>query len=154
MYGLMITLHLTSAAFIFRVRYKCVLKPAIPDQTFRIFQAIDLVNRRIISIDWLILRLYKIRVCLFNFFIQDVLSIFHALNKLFPSVLCVSPGGVRTAMYGTLPKQILSTFGYQGCLASIDLNGEAADPIANALVPSTLIAEGCDGEWNVDSRQH
>ena len=49
-------------------------------------------------------------------------------------------------MYDTLPKQVLSKVGYQGCLASIDLNGEAADPISNVLVKSTLIAEGCDGE--------
>ena len=55
-------------------------------------------------------------------------------------------GGVRTAMYSDLPDRIRSTFGFQGCLASIDLNGEAADPINNALVPSPLVKEGCDGE--------
>ena len=49
-------------------------------------------------------------------------------------------------MYGRLPKQIQSTNGFQGCLASVDLNGEAADPLRTALVPSPLVSEGCDGE--------
>ena len=49
-------------------------------------------------------------------------------------------------MYGELPSPIASRVGFQGCLASLDLNGEAADPIANALVPSPLVSEGCDGE--------
>ena len=55
-------------------------------------------------------------------------------------------GGVRDTMYEKLPSQILATSGFQGCLASIDLNGEAADPLRNALVPSPLVTEGCDGE--------
>ena len=62
-------------------------------------------------------------------------------------------GGVRSTMYGKLPNKVLSTFGYQGCLASIDLNGEAADPINNALIPSSLVAEGCEGKNCVCSIQ-
>ena len=49
-------------------------------------------------------------------------------------------------MYGKLPSEILSNVGFQGCLASIELNGEAADPIHNALVPSEYVSSGCEGE--------
>ncbi|KAG8193397.1 hypothetical protein JTE90_012197 [Oedothorax gibbosus] len=35
--------------------------------------------------------------------------------------------------------------GFQGCLASIDLNGEAGDLVKDALIPSTLVARGCAG---------
>ena len=48
-------------------------------------------------------------------------------------------------MYGKLPRGIVSKFGYQGCLASLDLNGEAADPVKNVLVPSQHVSEGCEG---------
>jgi hypothetical protein len=49
-------------------------------------------------------------------------------------------------MYGKLPSEILSNLGFQGCLASIELNGEAADPIHNALVPSEYVSNGCEGK--------
>lgn len=48
-------------------------------------------------------------------------------------------------MYGKLPQEIVSKFGYQGCLASLDVNGEAVDPIKNVLVPSQHVNEGCEG---------
>ena len=48
-------------------------------------------------------------------------------------------------MYGKLPREIVSTFGYQGCLGSLDVNGEAVDPIKNVLVPSQYVSEGCEG---------
>ena len=50
-------------------------------------------------------------------------------------------------MYGKLPSEILSNVGFQGCLASLELNDEAADPINNALVPSEYVSNGCDGEY-------
>ena len=53
-------------------------------------------------------------------------------------------------MYGKLPRQIVSSFGYQGCLASLELNGEAADPINNALIPSDFVNDGCEGETVLD----
>ena len=49
-------------------------------------------------------------------------------------------------MYGKLPQEIVSTFGYQGCIASLDLNGEAANPMRKALVPSEHVTEGCEGK--------
>ena len=49
-------------------------------------------------------------------------------------------------MYGKLPSEIVSKFGYQGCLASLDVNGEAVDPIKNVLVPSQYVSEGCEGK--------
>lgn len=60
-------------------------------------------------------------------------------------LICISAGGVRAPMYDKLPRQIVSKFGYQGCLASLDLNGEAADPIKSALVPSEQVVKGCEG---------
>jgi len=48
-------------------------------------------------------------------------------------------------MYGKLPSEILSTVGYIGCLSSIELNDEAADPINNALVPSENVVTDCLG---------
>lgn len=48
-------------------------------------------------------------------------------------------------MYGKLPSEILSTVGFIGCLSSIELNDEAADPINNALVPSESVVSDCQG---------
>ena len=73
--------------------------------------------------------------------------IYCPIKKL--SFLLHSSGGVRTSMYGKLPAEIVSTKGYQGCLASLDLGGEAADPLNNAVVPSSLVEEGCDGKWSM-----
>ncbi|KAI4900862.1 hypothetical protein NFI96_003406 [Prochilodus magdalenae] len=42
-------------------------------------------------------------------------------------------GGVGKTMYNSLPKLIASRDGYQGCLASVDLNGRLPDLIADAL---------------------
>ena len=49
-------------------------------------------------------------------------------------------------MYGKLPIEITSTHGFLGCLASIDLNDEAVEPIDHALVPSASVEQGCHGE--------
>ncbi|GFY57669.1 neurexin-3 [Trichonephila inaurata madagascariensis] len=43
-------------------------------------------------------------------------------------------GGVRRASYTTLPKLVQSRHGFEGCLASLDLNGETIDPIKDAVV--------------------
>ena len=52
-------------------------------------------------------------------------------------------------MYYTLPRQIQSRYGFEGCLASLDLNGESPDTTLDALVPSPLVVPGCEGEFNV-----
>ena len=57
-----------------------------------------------------------------------------------------SLGGVRETMYPKLPRNIISKFGYQGCLASLEFNGEAADPMNNALIPSDYVNDGCEGQ--------
>lgn len=55
-------------------------------------------------------------------------------------------GGVRTDMYDALPKLIQSRHGFEGCIASLDLNGETLDPSgSDALIPSTLVSKGCAG---------
>ncbi|TRY78868.1 hypothetical protein TCAL_10650 [Tigriopus californicus] len=55
-------------------------------------------------------------------------------------------GGVRDTMYGKLPREVEANKGYHGCLASLDLNGEATDPLNNALRTSDLVNEGCEGD--------
>lgn len=55
-------------------------------------------------------------------------------------------GGVIKNMYNNLPKLIASRDGYQGCLASVDLNGRLPDLIADALHRVGQVERGCDGE--------
>lgn len=50
-------------------------------------------------------------------------------------------------MYNSLPKLIASRDGYQGCLASVDLNGRLPDLINDALHKVGQVEKGCDGEF-------
>uniref|UniRef100_A0A673M8P0 Neurexin-2-like n=1 Tax=Sinocyclocheilus rhinocerous TaxID=307959 RepID=A0A673M8P0_9TELE len=54
-------------------------------------------------------------------------------------------GGVAKSMYSSLPKLIASRDGYQGCLASVDLNGWLPDLLADALHRVGQVDRGCDG---------
>ncbi|XP_058637445.1 neurexin 2b isoform X6 [Onychostoma macrolepis] len=54
-------------------------------------------------------------------------------------------GGVARSMYSSLPKLIASRDGYQGCLASMDLNGRLPDLLADALHRVGQVERGCDG---------
>ncbi|XP_065117996.1 neurexin 2b isoform X3 [Paramisgurnus dabryanus] len=54
-------------------------------------------------------------------------------------------GGVAKGMYNSLPKLIASRDGYQGCLASVDLNGRLPDLLADALHRVGQVDRGCDG---------
>ncbi|XP_069750383.1 neurexin-2-like isoform X5 [Narcine bancroftii] len=54
-------------------------------------------------------------------------------------------GGLNKAMFSNLPKLVASREGFQGCLASIDLNGRLPDLIADALHRVGLIERGCGG---------
>lgn len=47
-------------------------------------------------------------------------------------------------MYGSLPSAIQSRYGFQGCLATLDLGGESINPTADALVPSNFVVNGCE----------
>ncbi|XP_051733534.1 neurexin 2a isoform X10 [Ctenopharyngodon idella] len=53
-------------------------------------------------------------------------------------------GGVGKSMYNSLPKLIASRDGYQGCLASVDLNGRLPDLIADALHRVGQVERGCE----------
>ncbi|KAA0723993.1 Neurexin-2 Neurexin II-alpha [Triplophysa tibetana] len=55
-------------------------------------------------------------------------------------------GGVAKNMYNSLPKLIASRDGYQGCLASVDLNGRLPDLLADALHRVGQVDRGCDGQ--------
>lgn len=48
-------------------------------------------------------------------------------------------------MYQLLPKQVQSRHGFEGCLASLDLNGESPDLLVEAVVPSAQVVTGCEG---------
>ncbi|XP_052392684.1 neurexin-2-like isoform X4 [Carassius gibelio] len=53
-------------------------------------------------------------------------------------------GGIGKSMYNSLPKLIASRDGYQGCLASIDLNGRLPDLVADALHRVGQVERGCE----------
>lgn len=48
-------------------------------------------------------------------------------------------------MYSNLPKLVASREGFQGCLASLDLNGRLPDLLSDALFRSGQIDRGCEG---------
>ncbi|XP_078516118.1 neurexin 3 isoform X12 [Lissotriton helveticus] len=53
--------------------------------------------------------------------------------------------GLGQGMYNNLPKLVASRDGFQGCLASVDLNGRLPDLISDALHRSGQIERGCEG---------
>ncbi|XP_005938746.1 neurexin 3a isoform X3 [Haplochromis burtoni] len=53
--------------------------------------------------------------------------------------------GLGPGMYGNLPKLVASRDGFQGCLASVDLNGRLPDLLNDALFRSGQIERGCEG---------
>lgn len=55
-------------------------------------------------------------------------------------------------MYGNLPKLVASREGFQGCLASVDLNGRLPDLLNDALFRSGQIERGCEGTPSLKSQ--
>ncbi|XP_061563161.1 neurexin-3b-like isoform X1 [Cololabis saira] len=53
-------------------------------------------------------------------------------------------GGLGPNMYQNLPKLVVSREGFQGCLASVDLNGRLPDLISDALFRTGQIDRGCE----------
>ncbi|XP_060032129.1 neurexin-2-beta isoform X16 [Erinaceus europaeus] len=54
-------------------------------------------------------------------------------------------GGLSKNMFSNLPKLVASRDGFQGCLASVDLNGRLPDLISDALHRIGQVERGCDG---------
>nr|XP_029540610.1 neurexin-1a-like isoform X29 [Oncorhynchus nerka] len=54
-------------------------------------------------------------------------------------------GGVAKEMYRDLPKFVHSREGFQGCLATVDLNGRLPDLLADALATTGQVERGCEG---------
>ncbi|XP_062375095.1 neurexin-1a-like isoform X12 [Sardina pilchardus] len=54
-------------------------------------------------------------------------------------------GGVAKEMYKELPKLVHAKEGFQGCLASVDLNGRLPDLLSDALACVGTIERGCEG---------
>lgn len=58
-------------------------------------------------------------------------------------------GGVHKDLYAQLPQDdIRAKHGFEGCLAGLDFNGESPNVIEDAVVHSSLVASGCEGEYN------
>ncbi|XP_052380108.1 neurexin-3b-like isoform X3 [Oncorhynchus keta] len=55
--------------------------------------------------------------------------------------------GLGPNMYQNLPKLVVSREGFQGCLASVDLNGRLPDLINDALFRSGQIERGCEVDF-------
>ncbi|XP_077594761.1 neurexin 1a isoform X14 [Stigmatopora nigra] len=53
-------------------------------------------------------------------------------------------GGVSKEMYRELPKLVHSREGFQGCLATVDLNGRLPDLLADALATVGQVERGCE----------
>uniref|UniRef100_A0A672T2G9 Neurexin-3b-like n=1 Tax=Sinocyclocheilus grahami TaxID=75366 RepID=A0A672T2G9_SINGR len=53
--------------------------------------------------------------------------------------------GLGPNMYQNLPKLVVSREGFQGCLASMDLNGRLPDLINDSLFRSGQVERGCEG---------
>uniref|UniRef100_A0A4W5QE06 Neurexin 1 n=1 Tax=Hucho hucho TaxID=62062 RepID=A0A4W5QE06_9TELE len=53
-------------------------------------------------------------------------------------------GGVAKEMYRDLPKLVHSREGFQGCLATVDLNGRLPDLLADALATIGQVERGCE----------
>lgn len=70
-----------------------------------------------------------------------MLSLFLAL---FAGYLYI--GGVPEEMYKDLPKLVHAKEGFQGCLASVDLNGRLPDLMSEALACVGQIERGCEGD--------
>ncbi|XP_018618137.1 neurexin-1a isoform X18 [Scleropages formosus] len=54
-------------------------------------------------------------------------------------------GGVAKDMYKELPKLVHAKEGFQGCLASLDLNGRLPDLLSDALSSTGQVERGCEG---------
>ncbi|XP_071972866.1 neurexin 3 isoform X12 [Engystomops pustulosus] len=52
--------------------------------------------------------------------------------------------GLKQSMYSSVPKLVASRDGFQGCLASVDLNGRLPDLINDAIHRSGQIERGCE----------
>eukprot|EP00064_Thunnus_orientalis_P011411 superscaffoldBa00001647_g11442 len=82
-----------------------------------------------------------------NDFIAVELCVFVSHN---PGDLFIA--GLGPGMYGNLPKLVASREGFQGCLASMDLNGRLPDLLSDALFRSGQIERGCEGTPSLKSK--
>ncbi|KAL1460776.1 hypothetical protein WDU94_012727 [Cyamophila willieti] len=57
-------------------------------------------------------------------------------------------GGIPKEVYLTLPKDLHARHGFEGCLASLEINGNAPDLTTDPLIPSSLTTPGCLGHNN------
>lgn len=59
-------------------------------------------------------------------------------------------GGLHKDLYAQLPQEELhSKHGFEGCLAGLDFNGESPNVLEDAVVHSSLVATGCEGNSTI-----
>lgn len=79
--------------------------------------------------------------------LQSETAVLHSVGDLYV-------GGVSKDMYKDLPKLVHSKEGFQGCLASVDLNGRLPDLLSDALSTTGQVERGCEGRqrkmWRLD----
>lgn len=76
---------------------------------------------------------------------QRFCCFFFVSNVYFSSTGDLYIGGVAKEMFKSLPKLVHAKEGFQGCLASVDLNGRLPDLISDALFCNGQIERGCEG---------
>ena len=77
--------------------------------------------------------------------VKDSTGFFSVSNLYFSLTGDLYIGGVAKEMYKSLPKLVHAKEGFQGCLASVDLNGRLPDLISDALFCNGQIERGCEG---------
>lgn len=79
--------------------------------------------------------------------VDDTIEVYNApgnnMHMELEGILYV--GGVFKDMYTKLPSAIASRNGFEGCLASVDLADTSPSLIDDAVVPSSLVVNGCEG---------
>ena len=63
-------------------------------------------------------------------------------------------GGTKPGNYESLSRPLVSRKGFQGCISSLETNGELIDLMRHALVPSPLVEEGCEGDYSDITSDH
>lgn len=59
-------------------------------------------------------------------------------------------GGVYKDLYAQLPQEdVKSRHGFEGCIAGLDLNGESPNIMEDAVVHSSLVTAGCEGNKEI-----
>lgn len=115
-----------------------------------------------------VLYLFSFQIETLSYSVRSIINVYQSLTGRGPDVGYHPPANLRTSawypaghlfiaglgpgMYGNLPKLVASREGFQGCLASVDLNGRLPDLLSDALFRSGQIERGCEGTPSLKSQ--